>query len=203
MAIGLLDFNKNANGLGILNKNKSVVDSWLPLIALAYGNQNPQQGEPQPQFQGTNPAYQLPNNPINAAGTNLTPNTGDSSDSLARLMQSIAQLESGGNYGEMGPATKSGDRAYGRYQVMGANIPTWTKEVFGYSLTPEQFLASKEAQDAVARSKLGSYLKQYGNIDDAASVWFSGRPVKNNRSRDVLGTSVPQYVAQVRRNFYV
>jgi hypothetical protein len=76
----------------------------------------------------------------------------------------IASIESAGSgdYSAMGPQTKSGDRAYGRYQVMGANIPNWTKDALGQSMTPEQFLASPEAQDKVFDHRFGGYADKYG-----------------------------------------
>lgn len=119
---------------------------------------------------------------------------------IDKLMNSISSVESGGRYDAMGPRTKSGDRAFGRYQVMGNNIPSWTKNATGESLTPDQFLQNPQAQDAVARHYLGQYLDKYGNPQDAASMWFSGRPMRNNNSRDVTGTSVPQYVQRVTRH---
>jgi hypothetical protein len=71
-----------------------------------------------------------------------------------------------------------GDRAYGAYQVMGKNIPSWTKEALGRELTPAQFLASRAAQDAVFNHRFGSYIAKTGNAQDAASMWHSGRPLK-------------------------
>ena len=71
----------------------------------------------------------------------------------------------------------SKDRAYGAYQVMGANIPSWTQEVLGVALTPRQFLADERAQDAVFDVKFGQNLRRYNNFQDAASVWHSGRPL--------------------------
>lgn len=115
-----------------------------------------------------------------------------------RLATAIGQFESGGNYKAVGPVTSSGDKAYGKYQVMGANIPSWTKEALGKSMTPQQFLADTAAQDKVAEYKMGKMLAQYKNPNDVASVWFSGRPLaKAGASKDVLGTSVPQYVKNV------
>lgn len=107
----------------------------------------------------------------------------------------IAKVESGGNYGALGPETKKGDRAYGKYQVMGANVPAWTKQALGQSLTPEQFLKSPEAQEAVFEDQFRRNVAKYGTVQDAASVWFSGRPMaKAGNARDVLGTTVPDYV---------
>lgn len=109
--------------------------------------------------------------------------------------EAISSIESGGRYGITGPVTKSGDRAYGKYQVMGANIPSWTREALGQEMTPAQFLASPEAQDAVFDHRFGGYVQKYGNPQDAASAWFTGRPLAQGRnSRDILGTSGQGYV---------
>lgn len=106
----------------------------------------------------------------------------------------IQKVESGGNYGAMGPVTKSGDRAYGAYQVMGANVGPWTEKHFGQRLTPEQFLANREAQDAVFDGEFGSYVARFGNPQDAASMWFSGRPMsKAGNASDGYNTT-PEYV---------
>lgn len=121
----------------------------------------------------------------------------DFQGALGSFMQAIAKQESGGRYNAVGPKTSTGDQAYGKYQVMGANIPTWTKQALGVSMTPQQFLASPGAQEAVASAKFQEVFNKYGNWQDVASVWFSGRPLSGNRSKDVTGTSVPQYVANI------
>lgn len=89
----------------------------------------------------------------------------------------ISKQESGGNYGAVGVWVK-GDRAYGKYQVMGANIPSWTKKYFGKSLTPSQFLNNPSAQEAVARGVLQGYYNKYG-AKGAAAMWYSGQPNPN------------------------
>jgi hypothetical protein len=105
----------------------------------------------------------------------------------------ISSIESGGRYGLLGPVTRSGDRAYGRYQVMGNNIGPWTREVLGQSLTPAQFLANPQAQDAVFNAKFGGYVQRYGP-EGAARAWFAGPGGMNDPNRrDVLGTSVGDY----------
>jgi hypothetical protein len=120
--------------------------------------------------------------------------TGQATDASS-YREAISGIESGGRYNAQGPTTKSGDRAYGKYQVMGANIPAWTKEVLGKSMTPAQFLASPQAQDAVFDAKFGQSIAKYGNAEDAASVWFTGRPrAQGAGAKDVLGTSGADYV---------
>lgn len=106
----------------------------------------------------------------------------------------IQKVESGGNYGALGPVTKSGDRAYGAYQVMGANIGPWTEKHFGRRLTADEFLASREAQDAVFDGEFGSYLRRFGNPQDAASMWFSGRKMSEAGNASDGYNTTPEYV---------
>ncbi len=120
-----------------------------------------------------------------------------SSMPMTQYLNALGTIESGNNYSALGPRTEKGNQAYGRYQVMDFNIPVWTKEVLGQEMTPQQFLRDKEAQDAVAGAKFGQYVEQYGNPYDAASMWFSGRPMdRAGNASDVTGTSVPQYVSR-------
>ncbi len=105
----------------------------------------------------------------------------------------IAKIESGGKYGLLGPVTKSGDRAYGKYQVMGSNIPVWTQEVLGAPMSPQEFLANPQAQDAVFQGKFGQYVEKYGP-EGAAQAWFAGPGGVGKLDRkDQLGTSVADY----------
>lgn len=107
----------------------------------------------------------------------------------------IASIESDGSggYTALGPRTKGGDRAYGRYQVMGANIPQWTKAALGKSMTPAQFLNDPKAQDAVFDYQFGKYVQKYGP-EKAARAWFGGvGNINKPQSKDVLGTSIDGY----------
>ncbi len=94
-------------------------------------------------------------------------------------------MESGGNYKAVGPATKRGDVALGAFQIMKSNIPTWSKEVLGYSLTPAQFLNDPQAQDAIAHAKMQQYYNESGNHADVVAKWHSGRGYEGNTRRDV------------------
>ena len=114
--------------------------------------------------------------------------------SWANAIASIESQGSGG-YSAVGPTTQKGNRAYGKYQVMDFNIPTWTEKHLGQRLTPNQFLQSPEAQEAVFKGEFGSYVSKYGNPQDAASAWFTGRPQSAGANRsDVLGTTGSGYV---------
>lgn len=119
--------------------------------------------------------------------------------SMAQFATAIRNIESrgSGGYSAMGPITANGDRAYGAYQVMGANIPAWTKSALGSSLSPQQFLASQEAQDAVFNKIFGGYVGKYG-ASGAAQAWFAGPGSigRGGNASDMLGTSITQYVGK-------
>lgn len=113
-----------------------------------------------------------------------------------QFFQAIAEQESGGNYSARGVYVR-GDRAYGKYQVMGANIPSWTKKHWGTALTPEQFLNNPKAQEAVARGTLQGYWNKYG-ARGAASAWYSGDPNLHSSTRSQSGgPSIKGYVDSV------
>jgi hypothetical protein len=118
-------------------------------------------------------------------------------DAVSQLEAGIAKVETGGEkhpYHALGRTTASGDRAYGKYQVMGANIPAWTQEVLGRKMTPREFLDDPDAQEAVARAKLGGYLAKYGDAPDAASMWFTGKPLAEGANRrDINNMSGARY----------
>jgi hypothetical protein len=60
-------------------------------------------------------------------------------------------------------------------------------------MTPQQFLADTNAQDAVFNHRFGQYVDRYGP-QGAAKAWFAGEGGMNNPdARDQLGTSVAEY----------
>ncbi len=135
--------------------------------------------------------------PAAGASANAAPASGSGVDPMDIYAHSIGAQESGNKYDALGPQQQSGDRAYGRFQVMGANIPSWTQQALGQSMTPQQFLADPQAQDTVFKAQFGKSLAQYNNPADAASVWFSGRPMaRAGNTSDSLGTTVPSYVSK-------
>ncbi len=121
---------------------------------------------------------------------------------MADYKRAVSGIETGGQkdpYAVVGPKTRTGDQAYGKYQVMGRNIPTWTTTILGRQMTPQEFLADPDAQERVFEAKFGEYVNRFGNPEDAASAWFSGRPrARAGNAADVLGTTVPSYVEKFR-----
>lgn len=114
---------------------------------------------------------------------------------IGSYAKAIQAIESGGNYGALGPITRNGDRAYGAYQVMGNNIPSWSKAALGRSMTPDQFLGDKAAQDAVFSHRFGGYADKFG-ASGAAQAWFGGPGSvgKGGAGADILGTTGSAYV---------
>jgi hypothetical protein len=108
----------------------------------------------------------------------------------------IGSIESDNDYGALGPTMKNGDRAYGRYQVMGSNVPDWTEKHYGTRLTPQQFLKNQDAQDAVFDNEFGGYADKYGNPQDAAAMWFSGRPLSRAGNASDGYITTPAYVTR-------
>jgi hypothetical protein len=145
----------------------------------------------QPQAQPASMLTQPPMGPPRGDGTvSDDVNVGDPNDPWAGRSRSIAGIESGGArnpYSLMGAQTRTGDRAIGKYQVMGANVPEWTKAALGTAMTPEQFKNDSAAQEAVFRHRFGQYVDKYGE-EGAARAWFGGeKGMKNLSGTDVHG----------------
>lgn len=118
-----------------------------------------------------------------------------------QFFSAISEQESGGRYNAVG-VWVNGHRAYGKYQVMDFNIPSWTKKHYGKSLTPQQFLNNPKAQEAVARGVLQGYYNKYG-ARGAAAAWYSGNPNLHMSTRSQPGgPSIKGYVDSVISKAY-
>ena len=115
---------------------------------------------------------------------------------VQQLAYAIREVETGGIADSKRYSTVNSIGATGAYQVMKANIASWTKEALGKSLTLEQWLGNREAQDKVAMYKLGKSQQKYDSWESAAAVWFSGQPNPNSSASDG-GNTVRQYVDKV------
>ena len=126
---------------------------------------------------------------------------------LALGALSDVESKGSGGYKALGPIVKKGmykgQRAYGNYQVMKGNIGPWTEEYYGKRLTPEEFLNNPEAQDTVAENVILANWRKYGNIEDAVSVWFTGRPYKKAASLGAADQNigVPEYLNRWRSSY--
>jgi hypothetical protein len=94
---------------------------------------------------------------------------------------------------------------------MPANVPSWTQKYFGRALTPQQFLRSKPAQDAVVNGRMRDMIADQEKagfrgevaIRRAAAVWYSGKARRwNDNSRETYnGRSYPS-VAEYTRDIW-
>lgn len=134
----------------------------------------------------------------------------DFDESMIKIaLDALSDVESrgSGGYKARGPVVKSGmykgQRAYGKYQVMEGNIGPWTEKYHGERLTAEQFLNNPQAQDTVAENLILSNWEKYGNIEDAISVWFTGKPYKKAASLGAAdqNINVTGYVEKWRNSY--
>lgn len=117
---------------------------------------------------------------------------------LDHLLYGIREVETGGIPDDKRYHIQNGIGAIGAYQVMPANVASWTKQALGKSMSVSAFKASREAQDKVARFIIGGYYKKYG-AEGAAAMWFSGQPNPNSGASDG-GNTVRSYVNKVIAN---
>ena len=100
------------------------------------------------------------------------------SGNVEAFRAAIIGKESGGNYNAVNP--DSG--ALGIGQVMPENVGPWTQRYLGVTLTPQEFLNDRTAQDAVVNGRFRDMLadqaaagyKGEEAIRRAAAVWYSG-----------------------------
>ena len=98
---------------------------------------------------------------------------------VSLFRQAIIGKESGGNYNAVNP--DSG--ALGIGQVMPKNVGPWTQKYLGKTLTPQQFLKDRAAQDTVVNGRFNDMFKDQvaagfsgeQMIRRAAAVWYSGQ----------------------------
>lgn len=129
---------------------------------------------------------------FSAANSNVAGGLG-----LPQYAAAIKAIESAGSggYSALGPVLSNGNQALGAYQIMSSNLPSWSTAALGRSVSRNEFMASPDIQDAIFNHRFGGYLSKYGNAQDAASMWFSGRPLSvAGAAKDVLGTSTTAYV---------
>ena len=112
-----------------------------------------------------------------------------------QFMKGISIQESGGNYS----ARNKQSGALGKYQVMPSNVAGWSRQVLGYSITPNQFLHSPDLQEKIVSGILHGYFNKYG-ARGAAAAWYAG-PGNHNLDQSTRsqygGPSIKSYVDSV------
>jgi len=128
---------------------------------------------------------------------------GGASFDLSKAAEAIKAIESAGSggYAAIGPKTRTGDRAFGAYQVMGDNLSAWTSKYAGGAMNAQDFLNNPRAQDAVFAGQFTTLVNKFGNLTDAVSAWFTGRPLAEGKNRSDGMTTGAQYVTKFQ-NIY-
>src|SRR5262245_7437328 len=98
-----------------------------------------------------------------------------------RIRRATDAVENAGtaNYSLLGPKTRTGEQALGRYQVMPSSLADWGPKIFGRTVTPDEFLKDPKLQDQLYDAKMGEYVQRYGPVG-AARAWFAGPGGMNN-----------------------
>ena len=95
-------------------------------------------------------------------------------------MGGLAQQESGGRYDARNPSSG----AYGKYQIMPFNWPSWSRRY----LAPRRAPQSPGNQERVAAGRLTDLLPAYGSWDRTAYWWLTG---KKGPRRDLVALRHP------------
>jgi hypothetical protein len=107
---------------------------------------------------------------------------------LARFMAAVAQVESGGDYTARNPVSG----AYGKYQIMPANWPSWARQYLGDAKARK----TPRNQDRVAAGKMISLHRWLGSWKRVAYWWLTG----SSRTSGWSGYAT-RYVAKVMARY--
>jgi hypothetical protein len=141
--------------------------------------------------------------PVQTASATAPATSAQGDDAWAKYSPALAKMESSeykDPYTAVGIPTKGG-RALGKYQIMSSNVGEWTKAALGQALTPQQFLANPQAQEATAKHRFMSYAAKYGP-EGAARAWYAGEGGMNDLAKaDAHGRiNVGQYGREFAQN---
>lgn len=91
---------------------------------------------------------------------------------IDRFLYALGEIESGGNY----TARNSSTGAYGKYQIMPSNWPTWARQYLGSSSAPQ----TPPNQERVARGKVTSLYNWLDSWPNVAHWWLTGSGETNH-----------------------
>ena len=115
-----------------------------------------------------------------------------------QFMYGIGEQESGG-LGSHRYSVVNSIGAVGKYQVMKGNVPNWSRQVLGYSVSWQQFRDSPNLQEQIVRGILKGYYDKWG-ARGAAAAWYAG-PGNHNLDQSTHsqygGPSIKSYVDSV------
>lgn len=118
--------------------------------------------------------------------------------SFDALLYGIALQETGG-HGTVDYGKVNAYGAVGKYQVLKSNVPGWSRQVLGHSITWQQFRDSPQLQEEIVRGILKGYYNKWG-ARGAAAAWYGG-PGSHNLDQSTRsqpgGPSIKGYVDSV------
>lgn len=117
--------------------------------------------------------------------------------SFDAFMWALSEQESGGQKDRYGVVNAYG--AVGKYQVLKSNIPGWSKEILGYSISWQKFRDSPELQEKIVRGKLKKYYDAWG-ARGAAAAWYAGpgnHDLHMSTAKQPGGPSIKKYVDDI------
>ena len=114
--------------------------------------------------------------------------SGSAPAGLARFKAAIGSVESGGRYDARNPRTG----AYGKYQILPANWPTWARRYVG-SASARQ---TPRNQERVASGKMTSLYRWLGSWGRVAYWWLTGSDRRSGWS-----PAARRYVSRVMARF--
>jgi hypothetical protein len=111
---------------------------------------------------------------------------------IDRFLYALGSLESGGNYEARNPVSG----AYGKYQILPSNWPTWARTYIGSSTAPQ----TPANQERVARGKVTSLYWWLDSWPNVAHWWLTGSGETNQNlwssySRTYVGKLMTIYRA--------
>jgi transglycosylase-like protein with SLT domain len=107
---------------------------------------------------------------------------------INRFLYALGQVESGGNY----YARNSSSGAYGKYQIMPSNWPTWARIYIGSSTAPQ----TPTNQEKVARGKVTALYNWLDTWPNVAHWWLTG---SGERNQAYWSSYSKYYVAKVMK----
>ena len=84
---------------------------------------------------------------------------------------------------------------------MPGNLPEWSRLALGRVVTEEEFMENPEIQDTIFFDQMMRNYRRHGSWEDAASVWFTGRPAREGARASDGGLTGSQYVNRFTNRF--
>lgn len=122
--------------------------------------------------------------------------SGPAGTEMNKFLYSLGVQESGGgNY-----SVVNSYGAVGKYQVLKSNVPGWSREALGHSITWQQFRDSPQLQEQIVTYKIQQYYNQFRDWRKVAAAWYAGPGNANSFASTKPqpgGPSIASYVNSV------